>query len=87
MLASAVHAQDLATEIRSVIDEYENAVRANTLKIINAPTEEEKNKYRQTIPSAAPCAAARISTSRCSAMRCCPNGSRCGCDPTCCVHN
>ncbi|MFN7563340.1 MAG: hypothetical protein ACK5TH_16275, partial [Prosthecobacter sp.] len=56
MLAGSLHAQDLATEIRTVIDEYENAVRANTLKIINAPTEEEKNKYRQTIPSAGPCA-------------------------------
>jgi peroxiredoxin len=56
MLAGAVHAQDLATEIRTVIDEYENSVRANTLKIINARTEEEKNKYRQTIPSAGPCA-------------------------------
>lgn len=54
--ASALHAKDLASEIRTVIDEYENAVRANTLKIINAPTEEEKNKYRQTIPSASPCA-------------------------------
>jgi hypothetical protein len=33
-----------------VIDEYENSVRANTLKIINAPTEEEKNKYRARHP-------------------------------------
>jgi peroxiredoxin len=56
MLAGSLPAQDLATEIRSVIDEYENAVRANTLKIINAHTEEEKNQYRQTIPSAGPCA-------------------------------
>lgn len=41
-------------EIRVVIDEYENKVRANTMKIINAKTEEEKNKYRATVPSAEP---------------------------------
>jgi peroxiredoxin len=38
--------------IRSLIDEYETKVRANTMKIIEAKTEEEKNKYRGTIPSA-----------------------------------
>jgi len=46
----------LAAEIRSIIDEYENSVRANTQKIIAATTEEEKNKYRSTIPSAGPAA-------------------------------
>lgn len=44
----------LATEIRSIIDEYENSVRANTQKIIAATTEEERNKYRSSIPSAGP---------------------------------
>ncbi|MCB1211436.1 MAG: TlpA family protein disulfide reductase [Verrucomicrobiales bacterium] len=44
----------LAVEIRGIIDEYENSVRANTLKIINATTEEEKARYRSTIPSAGP---------------------------------
>lgn len=41
-------------EIRTVIDEYETKVRANTQKIIAATTEEEKAKYRATIPSAGP---------------------------------
>jgi len=44
----------LATEIRSIIDEYENSVRANTQKLIAAATEEEKNKFRSSIPSAGP---------------------------------
>jgi len=38
--------------IRAVIDEYENLVRANTMKIIEAKTEDEKSKYRGTVPSA-----------------------------------
>ena len=42
----------LATEIRAIIDEYENSVRANTQKLIAAATEEEKNKFRASIPSA-----------------------------------
>jgi peroxiredoxin len=41
-------------QIRSLIDEYENTVRANTQKIIAATTEEEKAKYRSSVPSAAP---------------------------------
>ena len=44
----------LGTEIRSIIDEYENSVRANTQKLIAAATEEEKNKFRASIPSAGP---------------------------------
>ena len=44
----------LSTEIRSIIDEYENSVRANTQKLIAATTEEEKNKFRASIPSAGP---------------------------------
>lgn len=44
----------LATEIRAIIDEYENSVRANTQKLIAAATEEEKNKFRASIPSAGP---------------------------------
>lgn len=49
-------ASPLTTEIRSIIDDYENSVRANTQKIIAATTEEGKNKYRSSIPSAGPAA-------------------------------
>lgn len=49
-------ASPLSTEVRTTIDEYENLVRANTQKIIAANTEEEKNKYRMSIPSAGPAA-------------------------------
>ncbi|MES2735868.1 MAG: TlpA disulfide reductase family protein [Verrucomicrobiota bacterium] len=48
-VAGPVHEQ-----IRGVIDEYETNVRANTQKIIAATTEEEKARYRGTIPSAGP---------------------------------
>lgn len=41
-------------QIQAVIEEYENSVRANTMKIIEVKTEEEKARYRSTIPSAAP---------------------------------
>ncbi len=44
----------LAVQIRALIDEYENSVRANTQKIIAATTDEERNKYRSSIPSAGP---------------------------------
>jgi peroxiredoxin len=44
-------------EIEGVIAEYENKVRANTMKIIEAKTEAEKDQYRQTVPSVAPYAA------------------------------
>jgi len=56
MLLAAVHAcaEPLATEIRGIIDEYENSVPANTLKLIAAATEEEKNQFRASIPSAGP---------------------------------
>ncbi len=47
-------ASPLSVEIRSLIDEYENSVRANTQKLIAATTEEEKNKFRASIPSAGP---------------------------------
>jgi peroxiredoxin len=43
-----------AKAIRAIIDEYENTVRANTQKIIDAKTEEEKNRYRGTVPTVAP---------------------------------
>lgn len=43
-----------AKEILAIIDEYENNVRANTQKIINAKTEEEKDHYRGTVPTVAP---------------------------------
>lgn len=54
-LTTALHAGETAVEIRKHIDEYENAIRANTLKIINAKTEEEKAQYRSSIPSSEPC--------------------------------
>lgn len=47
-------ASPLAAQVRGIIDEYENSVRANTQKIIAATTEEEKNQYRSSIPSAGP---------------------------------
>jgi thiol-disulfide isomerase/thioredoxin len=59
MMLTAASAQEpdvTAKAIRAAIDEYENSVRANTMKIIEAKTEEEKNKYRATVPSAEPCA-------------------------------
>ncbi|MEN3943557.1 redoxin domain-containing protein [Prosthecobacter sp. SYSU 5D2] len=55
-----VYAQTVLTtataheQIRSIIDKYENTVRANTQKIIAATTEEEKARYRSSVPSAAP---------------------------------
>lgn len=51
LLAFTAHA---ASPVRGEIDAYENAVRANTERIINAQTEEEKNRFRASIPSAAP---------------------------------
>jgi peroxiredoxin len=54
LLLSAAEPLDVAKTIRTMIDEYENSVRANTMKIIEAKTEEEKNKYRATVPSAEP---------------------------------
>jgi thiol-disulfide isomerase/thioredoxin len=56
-LAASASAQDLAEEIRSQIDTYEKAVRANTQRIIDAQTEQERALYRSTIPSADPFAA------------------------------
>ncbi|GEP45431.1 peroxiredoxin family protein [Brevifollis gellanilyticus] len=56
-LSLTLHAQEpdaTAKAIRALIDEYENTVRANTMKIIEAKTEEEKDKYRATVPSAEP---------------------------------
>lgn len=54
LITASLHAEPDATEkaIRAVIDDYETTVRANTMKIIEAKTEEEKNKYRATVPSA-----------------------------------
>jgi peroxiredoxin len=43
-----------AAQIKAVIDEYENHVRANTMKIIEAKTEAEKDQYRASVPSVAP---------------------------------
>lgn len=57
LLSLPAQAQSVAESIRSLIDEYENSVRANTQKIIAAKTEAERDKYRASVPSAAPCAA------------------------------
>lgn len=56
LICSLVHAQTQSAgeQIHVVIDEYETNVRANTQKIIDAKTEEERDKYRATVPSAAP---------------------------------
>ena len=40
--------------LRIHIDAYENAVRANTQRIIEASSDEERNRYRASIPSAEP---------------------------------
>ncbi len=47
-------AEDLAVTIRARIEAYENAVRANTLRIVEAKTEEERARYRASIPAADP---------------------------------
>ncbi|SKB03791.1 Peroxiredoxin [Prosthecobacter debontii] len=54
LLGTSLHAQSVTEQIRSVIETYETKVRANTQKIIDAKTEEEKAKYRGTIPSVGP---------------------------------
>jgi len=54
LLGTHLHAETVQEQIRAVIDEYENNVRANTQKIIAATTEEERAKYRATVPSAGP---------------------------------
>ncbi|MCB1225215.1 MAG: TlpA family protein disulfide reductase, partial [Verrucomicrobiales bacterium] len=51
LLAEIAQGGPLADQIRKSIDQYENAVRANTLKIIAATTEQEKAQYRASIPS------------------------------------
>ncbi|MDZ4289171.1 MAG: TlpA disulfide reductase family protein [Prosthecobacter sp.] len=53
-LPAAESGGSVAQSIRAVIDEYENNVRANTRKIIDAKTEAEKDKYRATVPTVAP---------------------------------
>ncbi len=53
----SVRAQELARTIRARIEAYENAVRSNTLRIVEAGTEEEKAHYRASIPAADPYAA------------------------------
>lgn len=44
----------LAAQIKDQITQYETAVRANTQRIIDAQNEEERSRYRATIPSATP---------------------------------
>jgi peroxiredoxin len=44
----------VGAEIKAVIDEYEDKVRANTRKMIDAKTEAEKNQYRASVPTVAP---------------------------------
>jgi peroxiredoxin len=52
-----VAAPVLAEQIQQQITDYETSVRANTQRIISASTEEERNRYRASIPSAGPYAA------------------------------
>lgn len=47
-------ADEVAPRIRERIEAYENAVRANTLRIVEAKTEEERARYRASIPAADP---------------------------------
>lgn len=53
---SFAHAQEPAG-FRSRIDAYESSVRANTLRIIEAKSEEERAAFRATIPDSRPYAA------------------------------
>ncbi len=57
VLAATATTGDLAQNIRARIDAYENAVRANTQRIIDAQSEEERARYRASIPAADPYAA------------------------------
>lgn len=52
-VALSTQAQEPAG-FRTRIDAYENAVRANTLRIIEAKTDEERARYRATIPDTLP---------------------------------
>jgi hypothetical protein len=58
LAASTQAAQESAARaIQAEIEAYEQAVRANTQRIMEAATEEERNRHRTSIPSAAPHAA------------------------------
>jgi thiol-disulfide isomerase/thioredoxin len=46
-----------AAGFRARIDAYESAVRANTLRIIEARSEEERARFRASVPDSRPCAA------------------------------
>jgi peroxiredoxin len=59
-LSTQAQAQEPAG-FRTRIDAYENAVRANTLRIIEAKTDEERARYRASIPDALPYAAEVLS--------------------------
>ncbi len=47
-------AGEVLDRIETLITTYEDSVRANTLKMIEAKTEEEKAQYRASVPSVAP---------------------------------
>ena len=55
--AGLATANDLAQRVRERIEAYESAVRANTLRIVEASSEEERARYRASIPAADPYAA------------------------------
>lgn len=57
IFATTAGAADLARLVRERIDAYETAVRANTQRIIDAQTEEERARHRAAIPAADPYAA------------------------------
>lgn len=58
------NATPLAAQIKQQITSYEAAVRANTQRIIDAQSEEERNRYRASIPSASPYATQVLSLIR-----------------------
>lgn len=58
LLATTFHGAssggEVLDQIEQIITTYEDSVRANTLKMIEAKTEEEKAQYRASVPSVAP---------------------------------
>lgn len=54
LLTSSLAGGEVLDQIQAIITTYEDSVRANTLKMIEAKTEEEKASYRASVPSVAP---------------------------------
>lgn len=53
-LAPGAFGGEILDQIETIITTYEDTVRANTMKMIEAKTEEEKATYRASVPSVAP---------------------------------